>query len=276
MKRPLIPVVRLSGVISSGGPTPLARGNLSLEGVALALEKAFSSKAAHAVALIINSPGGSAVQSHLIYQRIRALAEENNKHVIAFVEDAAASGGYMIACAADDIYADQASIIGSIGVISAGFGFPGALDKLGIERRVVAAGSRKGMLDPFSPVNLDDIERLKSLQSAVHEGFVSLVKERRGAKLRDEGQDLFTGEFWAGEKARDLGLIDGIGNIRAVLRERFGDKVTIQPISTARGFFSRRHPATMNGALSGMQGQYLVQDALACFEERSFWSRLGL
>lgn len=273
--RVVIPVVRLSGVIAAESASPISRNNLSISAIAEALEKAFANKKAPAVALIINSPGGSPVQSHMIHKRIRALAAEHGKPVIGFVEDAAASGGYMIACAADDIYADPSSVVGSIGVISAGFGFSEAISRLGIERRVVTAGSRKGMLDPFSAVNPDDVERLKRLQARVHELFVSLVRARRGAKLAEGEAELFSGEFWSGAQALELGLIDGLGDIRAVLRERFGDKVKIELISSERGFFSRRSPA-ITTTIGARLAETMLDRVITRLDERSLWGRIGL
>src|SRR6478735_275966 len=217
---PVVPVVRLSGAI--GAVMPL-RAGLAMANVAPLLERAFSVPGAKAVALVINSPGGSAAQSHLIFKRIRAFAEEKKLPVIAFVEDAAASGGYMIACAADEIYADPASIVGSIGVVSASFGFHELIARIGVERRVHTAGENKAMLDPFKPENPEDVARLKGLQRKIHEVFVDLVKTRRGAKLNDSYEDLFSGAFWVGAEAVDLGLIDGLGDVRSILRQRFGE-----------------------------------------------------
>lgn len=272
---PLVPVVRLTGAIAAEGPLPIAKAHLSLSAIGNTLERAFSIKNAAAIALVINSPGGSAVQSHLIFKRIRALAEENSKTVIAFVEDAAASGGYMIACAADDIYADPSSIIGSIGVISAGFGFPAALAKLGIERRVFTAGTHKAMLDPFSPLDPDDVERLKALQIDVHDSFAGLVRERRGAKLAEEGRNLFTGEFWSGRQAVALGLIDGLGDIRSILRERFGEKVDIKLISGGASLFSRK-PLAISSAFHDEFAEKLVHATGRELEARALWARFGL
>src|SRR5271154_324337 len=220
--RTIVPVARLTGVI--GLSTPLRPG-LTLAGIARTLDRAFGVRDARAVALVINSPGGSPVQSHLIFRRIRELAEEKKRHVIAFVEDAGASGGYMIACAADEIIADPYSIVGSIGVVGGSFGFNKLIEKIGIERRLYTAGDHKAMLDPFLPENPDDVERLKSLQRAIHADFIALVKSRRGAKLTGPENDLFSGEYWTGKRALDLGLIDSIGDLRSVLRERFGNKV---------------------------------------------------
>src|SRR5215470_17659368 len=215
---PVVPVVRLTGVI--GFSTPLKPG-LTLASCARSLERAFAVRRAKAVALLINSPGGSAVQSHLIFKRVRALSEEKQVPVIAFVEDVAASGGYMIACAADEIVADNSSTVGSIGVVGGSFGLHRLLDKIGVERRLYTSGEHKAMLDPFLPENPDDVERLKSIQREVHEMFIALVRGRRGAKLTSSDSTLFSGEFWTGMKARELGLVDAIGDLRSVLRERF-------------------------------------------------------
>jgi signal peptide peptidase SppA len=267
---PIVPVVRLSGAI--GAVMPLRTG-LAMSSVAPLLERAFSVPGAKAVALVINSPGGSAAQSHLIFKRIRAFAEEKKLPVIAFVEDAAASGGYMIACAADEIYADPASIVGSIGVVSASFGFHELIERIGIERRVHTAGKSKAMLDPFRPENPDDVVRLKGLQRQIHEVFVGLVRDRRGEKLNDSYDDLFSGAFWVGAEAVDLGLIDGLGDIRTILRQRFGDKVQFRMIEPAR--------PPLLGRLLGRRsfGQSSLIDPgeiVGALEERAAWARLGL
>src|SRR5215510_5330874 len=245
---PVVPVVRLSGVI--GFSTPLKPG-LTLATCARSLERAFAVRRARAVALLINSPGGSAVQSHLIFKRVRALAEEKGVPVIAFVEDVAASGGYMIACAADEIVADNSSTVGSIGVVGGSFGFHRLLDKIGVERRLYTAGEHKAMLDPFLPEKPDDVERLKALQREIHEMFIALVKGRRGAKLSGPESTLFSGEFWTGVKARELGLVDAIGDTRSVLRERFGEKVAMPLIAAERGLFGRRTPG-VGSSLDGL------------------------
>src|SRR6185295_19156997 len=229
---PVVPVVRLSGVI--GISTPLKSG-LTLANVARPLERAFGMRRAQAVALVINSPGGSPVQSHLIYRRIRELAAENKRPVIAFAEDVAASGGYMVACAADEIICDPSSIVGSIGVVGGSFGFHGLLDKLGIERRLYTSGENKAMLDPFLPEKPDDVERLKAIQREIHESFIALVKARRGDKLESRETALFTGAYWTGQRCRELGLVDAVGDLRTVLRERFGEKVRT-PLIAERGF----------------------------------------
>ena len=264
---PVIPVVRMQGLIAAGG-SPL-RPTLSLATVGPLLEKAFAIKGP-AVALAINSPGGSPVQSRLIMRRVRDLAAEKGKHVIAFCEDVAASGGYMIACAGDEIVADPSSIVGSIGVVSQGFGFVEALDKLGVERRVFTAGENKATLDPFLPVREDDVEHLKGLQLDVHKVFIDLVKDRRGARL-SEHPDLFTGRFWSGERARELGLVDAIGDLRSTLRDHYGDKVRFKAIAPQKGLFGRR-----TGGLGVGVGAGLAEAGLAAVAEREAFSRYGL
>ena len=232
---PIVPVVRLSGVI--GISSPLKPG-LTLANVARSLERAFAMRnMPSAVALSINSPGGAAAQSHLIHRRIRALADEKKLPVIAFVEDVAASGGYMIACAADEIVADPSSIVGSIGVVGGSFGFDKLIEKIGIERRLYTSGENKAMLDPFLPEKPEDVERLKALQREIHESFIALVKERRGAKLDSRETALFSGEYWTGQRGLELGLVDAVGDLRNVLRERYGDKVRT-PLIAERGFRS--------------------------------------
>jgi len=229
---PIVPVVRLSGVIGSVMPL---RPILSLSVCALLLERAFAAKRAKAVAIVVNSPGGSAVQSHLIFRRIRAHADESRLPVFVFVEDAAASGGYMIACAGDEIFADPSSLVGSIGVVSASFGFERLIERFGIERRLHTAGENKAMLDPFRPERPEDLERLKTIQGNVHANFKDLVRSRRGSRLGGEPDELFSGAVWTGSEALALGLVDGIGEIRGVLRQRYGDKVEIRLVPPARG-----------------------------------------
>src|SRR6202166_1834485 len=211
---PVVPVVRLSGVI--GVSTPLKPG-LMLSSTARSLERAFATRNARAVALIINSPGGSPAQSHLIFRRIRDLAQENRRKVIAFVEDAAASAGYMIACAADEIIADPNSIVGSIGVVGGSFGFDKLIAKIGIERRLYTSGEHKAMLDPFLPEDPDDVERLKTLQRDIHDDFIALVKARRGGKLTGPDDSVFSGEYWTGRRALGFGLVDALGDLRSTL-----------------------------------------------------------
>jgi len=267
--RPVVPVVRLNGIIGFSSPL---RPGLTLAGVARTLDRVFAVRHASAVALAINSPGGSPVQSHLIYRRIRELAQEKNRRVIAFVEDAAASGGYMIACAADEIIADPHSIVGSIGVVGGSFGFDKLIEKIGIERRLYTSGEHKGSLDPFLPENPGDVERLKRLQREIHDSFIALVKSRRGGKLNGAESDLFSGEYWTGTRALELGLVDGIGDLRGVLRERFGDKV-VKPLVTAeRGFLGRR----VWGVGSELMPSGLADDVISALEARALWARYGL
>jgi serine protease SohB len=269
---PVVPVVRLSGVI--GFSTPLRPG-LTLASVAKPLDKAFAYPRACAVALLINSPGGSAVQSHLVFQRIRQLSAEKQKPVIAFVEDVAASGGYMIACAADEIVADPSSIVGSIGVIGASFGFAKLIDKLGVERRIYTSGVNKAMLDPFLPENPQHVARLKAIQEDIHASFIDLVKSRRGAKLSAPEPDLFTGEYWAAKKGVEYGLVDGIGDMRSFLRERFGESVEMPLISASRSLFGRTTPGVESlDRLLDRTG--LVEDVISALEARAYWARYGL
>jgi len=269
--QPVVPVVRLSGAVGLG--TPL-RPALSLAAVARTLERAFGIGRASAVAVVINSPGGSPVQSHMIFRRIRELAEEKERRVIAFVEDAAASGGYMIACAGDEIIADPHSIVGSIGVVGGSFGFDKLIAKFGIERRIYTSGERKAMLDPFLPEDEGDVERLKKLQREIHDDFIALVKSRRGAKLTGPENDLFSGEFWTGRRALELGLVDAIGDLRGVLRQRFGDKVVTPLISAERGWFGRRVAGV--GALPPGIPAGLAEDLISALEARALWARYGL
>ena len=270
---PIVPVVRLSGVIGVSSPL---RPGLTLASVARPLERAFGMRNIRAVALVINSPGGSAAQSHLIHRRIRELAVEKKLPVFAFVEDVAASGGYMIACAADEIIVDASSIVGSIGVIAASFGFQELIKKVGVERRVYTSGASKAMLDPFSPEKPEDVERLKAIQSEIHKGFIALVKERRAGKLDSRESALFTGEFWTGSRAKELGLVDAIGDIRSALRERYGEKVRT-PLIVERGLFGRRSPGVSRGGFEALwQGPSFAEDVVATLEARGLWARFGL
>jgi signal peptide peptidase SppA len=270
-----IPVIRLHGTIMSGGSQ--FRPSLSLASTASLIEKAFAFTDAPAVAISINSPGGSPVQSRLIYKRIRDLASEKNKRVLIFVEDVAASGGYMIAVAGDEIIADPSSIVGSIGVVSASFGFTELMKKIGVERRVYTAGKNKAVLDPFKPENKADIERLKALQLEVHGTFIDLVKERRGSKLKDD-PDLFTGLFWTGKKGLELGLVDALGDMRTVLKDRFGAKTRLQLITPPRGLFGRK--LGIFGSSEGFAAPDIAGAAagglIDAAEERALWARFGL
>ncbi len=264
---PVVPVVRLSGLIA---PRRGFGQNLNLEAVARPLAGAFAVKSAPAVALLINSPGGSPVQSNLIYRRIRALAAEKKKPVIAFVEDAAASGGYILALAGDEIIADPSSIVGSIGVVSAGFGFTRLMERIGVERRVYTAGEKKAQLDPFQPEKTADVEHLKELQREIHDWFIALVRERR-PRLADH-PDLFTGAFWTGATAGRLGLVDGLGDLRSVLRERYGAKVRLPIFGEKRSTFRRWFGAAANAPLA----PGAVDAIMAALEEHAAWKRFGL
>jgi signal peptide peptidase SppA len=270
---PIVPVVRLAGVI--GFSTPLKPG-LTLPTIARALERAFNMRGTQAVALSINSPGGSPVQSHLIYRRIRQLAAENARLVIAFAEDVAASGGYMIACAADEIFCDPSSIVGSIGVVGGSFGFSKLMDKLGVERRLYVSGEHKAMLDPFLPENPQDVERLKALQLDIHEEFIALVKRSRGARLKGPEKTLFSGEYWTGGKAIELGLTDGIGDLRATLRARFGDEVVTPLIAPARGWFGRLQPGVAGHLEDLPRAADFAEEVISALEARALWARYGL
>jgi signal peptide peptidase SppA len=271
----VVPVVRLSGVI--GAVTPLRPG-MSLAGVARMLERAFTARNAKAVALVINSPGGSPVQSRQIYLRIRQLAAEKKLPVLVFVEDVAASGGYMIACAGDEIFCDPSSILGSIGVVGGTFGFQELIKRIGVERRLYTAGSHKAMLDPFLPENPDDVARVKALQREIHAIFIALVKESRGDRLKGGDDVLFTGEYWAGETSVSLGLADAIGDLRSTLRARYGEKVLTPVIAPPSGMLSgllgRRSPGA--GALASPEGFFGLPDELiSALETRAIWAKFG-
>jgi signal peptide peptidase SppA len=271
--RAVVPVVRLSGVI--GAVTPLRPG-MSLAGVARMLERAFTVKNAKAVALVINSPGGSPVQSRQIYLRIRQLAEEKKLPVLVFVEDVAASGGYMIACAGDEIFCDPSSILGSIGVVGGSFGFQELIKKIGVERRLYTAGAHKAMLDPFLPENPEDVSRLKALQREIHDIFIALFKGSRGARLKGADELLFTGEYWAGETSVSLGLADAIGDLRSTLRARYGEKVQTPLIAPSSGMLSgllgRRSP----GAIGAWENTAnLPEEVISALESRAIWAKFG-
>ena len=266
---PLVPVVRLDGVIAAQG-SPL-RAALNISSLAEPLERAFSMKGAKAVALVINSPGGSPVQSALVHDRIRLLADENELPVYIFCEDVAASGGYWIACAGDEIYAAETSIIGSIGVIAATFGFEGAMEKLGVERRLFTAGDKKSLLDPFLPVAEDDLKRLTALQKEIHDAFKKHVRTRREGRLKAGEKKLFSGAFWTGAKAEGLGLIDGLGDLKSVMRQKFGKKVRLPVIGAEKSWLQRRL-----GFASQITAMDLPGDLLAAAEVRAYWARYGL
>ncbi|MFD2648707.1 S49 family peptidase [Devosia albogilva] len=260
---PIIPVVRLHGVIAA----EQRQGRLNIATVAPLLKRAFAIKSAPAVAIVVNSPGGSPVQSRLISKHIRDLADQNGKPVLVFVEDAAASGGYFIAVAGDEIIVDPSSIVGSIGVIMAGFGFVGAIDKLGIERRVHTAGRNKSTLDPFLPEKPEDVERIKRFELDIHQVFIDHVKARRGVRLRASDDELFTGEWWTGLRGVELGLVDAIGDLHATLRQRYGDKVQLKVIEPKRSWFGLPRLSFAAG---------WSNELAATVEDRAAWARFGL
>ena len=273
---PIVSVLRLSGIIGQAGAF---RQGLTMAGLAGLIERAFAPKKQAAVALVVNSPGGSPVQSALIAKRIRDLATEKKVPVFAFCEDAAASGGYWLACAADEIWADESSILGSIGVVSSGFGAHDFIQRYGIERRLYTAGDKKVILDPFSPEREDGVAHLKAIQTEIHDAFKAMVRERRGARLAGPEEELFSGAFWAGRRALELGLIDGIGDLRTVLRGRFGEKVRLRVVQDDRRWFRRmgfRVEAPMGGSALDRLAADLPTAALAAVEERALWSRYGL
>jgi signal peptide peptidase SppA len=259
---PVVPVVRLHGVIAAD----TRPGRLNISNVAPLLDRAFALKAAPAIAIVVNSPGGSPVQSRLIFKRIRDLAEKNGKPVLVFVEDAAASGGYFIAVAGDEIIVDPSSIVGSIGVIAASFGFVSAIEKLGITRRVYTAGKNKSTLDPFLPEKSADIERIKTFELDVHNVFIDVVKSRRGTRLKG-GDDLFTGEWWTGIRGVELGLADATGDLYETLRQRYGESVRMKVIAPKRPLFGLPRFGLSAG---------IVGDAAAAIEDRAVWARFGL
>jgi signal peptide peptidase SppA len=264
-RAPIVPVIQLSGVI---GQTGSAKRGLSLSALSTPLDHAFRMGRVKAVALAINSPGGSPVQSALIAKRIRALSDEKEIPVYAFCEDVAASGGYWLACAADEIYADGASIVGSIGVVSASFGFPALLDRIGVERRVHTAGDKKAMLDPFRPEDPKDVKHLKEIQKDLHEQFSAYVRERRAQRLSANEKILFSGEFWTGRKALEMGVVDGIGDLRSVMREKLGENVRFRVMAQPRGWLQRK--------LGVERASSLAHEVMTIFEERAIWARYGL
>ena len=264
-KKIIVPHVRLSGVIGSVGRF---RQGIDFSGQQEIIKKAFSFKKAKAIAISINSPGGSPVQSHLIHDFIRSQAKKNKKKVIIFAEDVAASGGYLIACAGDEIYANSSSIVGSIGVISASFGFQDAIKKIGVERRVYTAGKNKSTLDPFKEEKEEDIQRLKKIQLELHSDFINVVKSSRGSKLLDtEKNNTFTGEFWSGSTSLKLGLIDGIGNSEQILREKFGEDVVIKKLEKPKSFIAKKLSASIDNQIDSIAN---------VLEERAQWQKFGL
>ena len=264
-KKTVVPHVRLTGVIGSAGRF---KQGMDLAGQRAIIKKAFSFKKISHVAISINSPGGSPVQSHLIYSYIRELANKKKIKVLIFAEDVAASGGYLISCAGDEIYANSSSIIGSIGVISASFGFKDLIKKLGVERRVYTAGKNKSTLDPFVEEKEEDVKRLKSIQLELHADFIKVVEISRGSKLKDpEKNNIFTGEFWTGKSALELGLIDGLGNADQVLKEKFGEKVIIKNLEKPKGFIARKLSSSIKDPIDSFAN---------ILEEKSMWQKFGL
>ncbi|PPR47028.1 MAG: putative signal peptide peptidase SppA [Alphaproteobacteria bacterium MarineAlpha5_Bin9] len=267
-KKTTIPILRLSGVISQSSGI---RGGLSHQGSEKLIEKLFSDKKSPAVAIVINSPGGSPTQSSLIANEIINKAQKHKKKVIAFVEDVAASGGYWLACSADEIYIDKNSIVGSIGVISPSFGFVGLLKKIGIERRVYTSGKSKSFLDPFKQAKQEDIKRLKDIQNQIHNNFIDYVQSRRRSKINKSNYGkIFSGMFWIGEKAISLGLADGIGDYKTILRKKFGDKIKIKLIEQKKSFFQKRFSSNIKYSLLDKNS------IIDYFEEQAYWSRFGL
>jgi signal peptide peptidase SppA len=260
-KKKLIAHIKLSGVIGNVGKF---KQGIDFSGQEDIIEKAFSLKKAKVVAITINSPGGSPVQSHLIYKFIRSQAIKNKKKVIIFAEDVAASGGYLIACSGDEIYANPSSIIGSIGVIYSSFGFTDLIKKIGVERRVHTAGKNKSTLDPFLDEKSEDIERLKSIQLDLHKEFINVVEESRGSKLKKNDIELFSGEFWSGSKAKELGLVDGLGNANEILKEKFGEDIVIKKFEKSKGWLAKKLSS------SNQMSQFAN-----ILEERSIWQKYG-
>jgi signal peptide peptidase SppA len=280
---PQVAVLRLSGVIGGGRFRPHGSA-INLEALAGPIERAFSLRGVKAVALAVNSPGGSPVQSSLIHKRIRALAAEKEVPVYAFAEDVAASGGYWLLCAGDEIYADANSIVGSIGVISAGFGFTELIAKIGVERRAHAQGDHKLMLDPFAPEKDEDVARLSELQKDMHESFKALVRESRGDKLaKRKLKEIFSGDIWTGQRAQALGLIDGLGDLRSVMRQKFGDDVKLRVVGGGKPWWRRRFGLSENRFTGGWAGTFADTFAdtwadrlITAVEDRLLWSRFRL
>lgn len=270
---PVVAVLPLSGIIGRFGSFGRS---LNLRSLAGSIERAFSPPDLAAVALSVNSPGGSPVQSSLIAGRIRALAAEKKVPVFAFAEDVAASGGYWLLCAGDELYADESSIVGSIGVVSAGFGFPELLKRLGVERRVYATSEHKAGLDPFRPESSDEVEHLRAVQNDIYEAFCRQVRARRGEKLKAAEADVFNGRFWSGRAALELGLIDGIGDLRTVMRERFGDKVRLRVVGERQTWWRRRLGLTLRRRPVETEAAAVLDGLIAAAAERAAWSRYGL
>lgn len=271
----VVPVLRFSGAIGMAAPL---RPGLSIASLGGAIDAAFSMSRGPSIAVVINSPGGSPVQSSLLFRRLRQLADEKGKKIYVFCEDVAASGGYYLALAGDEIYADASSIVGSIGVISASFGLDRAIEKLGISRRVYTAGANKGALDPFQPENPEDIARLMTIQRSVHDVFIGVVKDRRLGRLKGPDGELFSGAFWSAPDALELGLIDGISDVRTKMREIHGESVRLRVVPVERSWLSgrfRKLPSVL-GLGGDSQGLALADDLVSAVEIRALWSRFGL
>jgi signal peptide peptidase SppA len=267
-RAPVVSVLRFEGVIVPR----LRRGGVSLATHAAAIDRAFRVANLIAVAIVVNSPGGSPVQSALLFRRIRELADEKGVPVIAFAEDVAASGGYWLALAGDEIFSEETSILGSIGVVSSGFGFSRLIERLGIERRLHTAGERKSLLDPFLPENPSDVERLGVLQQDIHRAFQDHVRRRRAGKIDGADEILFNGDVLTGRMAVDRGLVDGIGELRAVMRARYGDKVRLRPFGAER----RRWPFSRRLPFAAREPSSVIGDLADWIEARLLWARFGL
>jgi len=270
-KKKIVPVVLLSGIIGNVGGL---RNGITISSIENLLEKAFKIKNPAAVAIIINSPGGSPVQSSLIYKRIKKLAKKNKSKVIFFVEDVAASGGYYIACAGDEIYVDENSIVGSIGVIYASFGFDKLIKKYGIERRVFTTGKYKSILDSFQKQKLSDVKKLKSIQIEIFKNFKEVVLKSRGKKINKKNKNIFSGSFWAGKEAIKLGLVDGIGDLKTVMEKKFGEKLRYIPIKPKKSFLKSILSKSFYSR-DLVDTKKIINDMMSYIENRNIWGRYG-
>ena len=270
-KKKIIPVIYISGIIGNVGGL---RNGVTISSIENLIEKAFKIKNSSAVAIIINSPGGSPVQSSLIYKRIKALAKKNKTKVIFFVEDVAASGGYYIACSGDEIYVDENSIVGSIGVIYASFGFDKLIKKYGVERRIFTTGKYKSILDSFQKKKIDDVKKLKSIQVEIFKNFQDVVLKSRKKKINQQNKNIFSGSFWTGKEAVKLGLVDGIGDMKTIIEKKFGKKIKYIFIKQKKSFFKSLFSKTYNSKdLVGTKK--IINDMMSYIENRNIWSRYG-
>ncbi|GAA4611366.1 S49 family peptidase [Saccharopolyspora hordei] len=269
---PVVAVVKLHGVITAT-PSPVSRPTISTQTVESALTRAFGHDRLSGVVLSVNSPGGAPTQSALVADRIRELAAEKDVPVLAYCEDVAASGGYWLACAADEVYAHPTSIVGSVGVVSASFGLTGLIEKLGVERRVYTAGDHKVRLDPFSPEKEEDVAWLRGLQGELHEQFQDWVRKRRGSKLNGSEDDLFSGEVWTGSKAAELGLVDGVGSLRQIVKEKFPDAHlhTVEPRKPLLAKLGMSSAVRFGGSPADS-----ILSTVEALEHRALWNRFGL